>query len=30
MLTEWGYEDRDKYVEDARHAVVDHFMDKRQ
>lgn len=28
MLTEWGYEDRDKYVDDARHAVVDHFLDK--
>ena len=29
MLTEWGYEDRDKYVDDARHAVVDHFLDKK-
>lgn len=28
MLTDWGYEDRDKYVDDARHAVVDHFLDK--
>ena len=28
MLTDWGYEDRDKYVDGARHAVVDHFLDR--
>lgn len=29
MLSEWGYEDRDKYVGDARREVVDHFRDKK-